>query len=136
MKQWQTYKELELIPDSALDPRKVGMGKRITHIWQLLTEQQTELHSRHQRLGHLERCLALSTETHQAPNSVWSQGLALLGRAFPGWSYWFSSDPYIWQTADRSGQIHWHTYHPRTGEKINFESENEVCIWIEESFYR
>jgi hypothetical protein len=136
MKQWQTYKELELIPDSVVDPQSKGMRSWIAQIWQSFTEKQTELQSHHQRLGHLERCLALSSETHQEQSSPWNQGLALLGRAFPGWSYWFSSDPYIWQTADRSGQIHWHTYHPRTGEKIDFESENEVCVWIEESFYR
>ncbi len=46
-----------------------------------------------------------------------------------------SSGLRVWQS-NRTGRTVWKLYNPTTGDKLDFDSETEVRIWIEESYYR
>ncbi|PSB30028.1 hypothetical protein [Stenomitos frigidus] len=46
------------------------------------------------------------------------------------------SEPKVWQSVDRSGNLRWNVYHPGTRESAVLDSEQEVRIWLEQSFYR
>jgi hypothetical protein len=48
-----------------------------------------------------------------------------------------SSELQVWQETDRHGQTFcWHAYDPATGHSACFGSEDEVRMWIEQSYYR
>ena len=42
----------------------------------------------------------------------------------------------VWQTVERDGNICWHVYDSRTEQSIQLASEQEVRVWIDESFSR
>lgn len=42
----------------------------------------------------------------------------------------------VWKTEDKTGRLLWKLYDPITGETFDFNSENEVRTWIEESYNR
>ncbi|OWY68362.1 hypothetical protein B7486_26290 [cyanobacterium TDX16] len=42
----------------------------------------------------------------------------------------------VWKTEDKTGRSLWKLYDPITGETFDFNSENEVRTWIEESYNR
>jgi len=42
----------------------------------------------------------------------------------------------IWQTTDRYGHLWWNIYDPITRQSIQLPSEQEVRIWIDESYSR
>lgn len=42
----------------------------------------------------------------------------------------------VWKTVDKTGRSLWKLYDPITGETFDFNSENEVRTWIEESYNR
>lgn len=50
---------------------------------------------------------------------------------------WLSSnsEPRIWQSKDRKGNIYWHIYDPRTAQSSQFSSEAEVKAWIDGQYY-
>jgi hypothetical protein len=81
------------------------------------------------------------TESIQ-PNKVWRldlwAGLRHLQRAFQmNWlSNWFSSEPSIRETTDASGKTHWHIYDPMSDRTLQFDTEHEVFIWLEERHHR
>jgi hypothetical protein len=43
-----------------------------------------------------------------------------------------SSEPNIWQTMDRHGNLWWHAYDPATGQTSYLSSEEEVLIWLDQ----
>ncbi|EAW36895.1 hypothetical protein [Lyngbya sp. PCC 8106] len=47
-----------------------------------------------------------------------------------------NSEPRIWQTKTRKGDLIWHIYDPKTGQSEHFSSEQDVRIWIEKQYYR
>lgn len=48
-----------------------------------------------------------------------------------------SSELQVWQESDRQGRtFSWHAYDPLTGRSACFGSEEEMRIWIEQSYYR
>ncbi|HEY9779635.1 MAG TPA: hypothetical protein V6D09_05810 [Leptolyngbyaceae cyanobacterium] len=42
----------------------------------------------------------------------------------------------IWQTGNRAGKTWWNVYNPNTGELAKLGSEQEVRIWLEQSYYK
>jgi hypothetical protein len=42
----------------------------------------------------------------------------------------------IWQRQDRAGNVWYQVYDPKSGRTACLASEEEVRMWIEESFYR
>jgi hypothetical protein len=42
----------------------------------------------------------------------------------------------VWKTEDKTGRSLWKLYDPISGETFDFDSENEVRTWIEESYNR
>ncbi|MCU0524919.1 MAG: hypothetical protein MUF72_08855 [Elainella sp. Prado103] len=55
-----------------------------------------------------------------------------------GWKYLkatlFATQPEVWQASDRQGRMAWYLYCP-TDEKLHqFDSENEVRIWLERQY--
>ncbi|PSM49770.1 hypothetical protein C7Y66_07290 [Chroococcidiopsis sp. CCALA 051] len=50
------------------------------------------------------------------------------------WSH--NAEMRVWQTEDKIGRSLWKLYDPITGETFDFNSENEVRTWIEESYNR
>jgi hypothetical protein len=47
-----------------------------------------------------------------------------------------TTEPRIQQKRDRFGHIYWHTYDPMTSQTRYFESEYEVCQWLEKRYYQ
>jgi len=47
-----------------------------------------------------------------------------------------NSEPRIWQTQTRKGDLIWHIYDPKTGQSEQFTCEQDVRIWIEKQYYR
>ncbi|WP_413160291.1 hypothetical protein ACL6C3_17670 [Capilliphycus salinus ALCB114379] len=47
-----------------------------------------------------------------------------------------SSEPKIWQTQTKTGDLIWHIYDPITGKTEQFISDQDVRIWIEKQYYR
>lgn len=46
-----------------------------------------------------------------------------------------SDEPRVWPTHDRSGQVWWHGYDPATGRSVNYVTEAEIRVWIEQRHY-
>lgn len=46
----------------------------------------------------------------------------------------FYSEPKIWKKIDAEGNIFWKTYDPVTGMTAQFDTEQEVRIWLEERY--
>ena len=59
--QWQTYKALELIPDSAPEPKAnhLMQGLLISHLWRSLINALAQEHVYEQRRDYFERCWAI-----------------------------------------------------------------------------
>ena len=45
-------------------------------------------------------------------------------------------EPRIQQKRDRFGHAYWRTYDPMTSQTKYFETENEVCQWLENRYYQ
>lgn len=43
-----------------------------------------------------------------------------------------TSEPDIWQTMDRHGNLWWHAYDPTTGQTTYLSSEEEVLMWLDQ----
>ncbi len=43
-----------------------------------------------------------------------------------------TSEPAIWQTMDRYGNLWWHAYDPATGQTSYLSSEDEVLMWLDQ----
>lgn len=46
-----------------------------------------------------------------------------------------SDEPRVWFTRDRAGQTWWHGDDPVTGRSINYVTETEMRVWIEQRHY-
>jgi hypothetical protein len=46
------------------------------------------------------------------------------------------TEPCIWKTLDRQGQIQWRIYDPRTRQIIQLASEAAVRTWLDQTFAR
>lgn len=136
--QWQTYQELELLPLWVAEPPKHDwkLVRPAAQLWHASIHRSTERQIPAQQVEHLEHCLALKLVPPTTRENWWAKSWSLLTQTLTSWGEFTGSDPYIWHSSDQTGQTWWHTYHPQTGRRIDFESEDEVCVWIEESFYR
>ena len=47
-----------------------------------------------------------------------------------------TTDPQIWTTKNRNGQVQWNAYDPMTQQSINFLTEDDLRIWLENRHYR
>ncbi|XGV99082.1 MAG: hypothetical protein ACAF41_09110 [Leptolyngbya sp. BL-A-14] len=56
--QWQAYKALELIPDSAAEPRANPLANTLllSHLWRSLLNALAQEHFHEQRREYFERC--------------------------------------------------------------------------------
>lgn len=134
--QWQLYKTLEQIPDSVSEPPTQPQGnRRMARLWQSFMDAMSGKDPGTLRLEYLERCLVLELAS-SATNSGWQRWWNSLQRSFSLEEQAITAEPKVWQSTDESGQVWWHVYSPRTGERADLISEDEVCIWIEQSFYR
>lgn len=59
--QWQAYKELELIPDSATEPKANPLANAflLGHLWRSLLNALTQEHFHEQRREYFERCWSI-----------------------------------------------------------------------------
>lgn len=58
--QWQTYKEMELIPDFAPEPKTAILnGLLLSYLWRLLINTLAQEHFHEQRRDYFERCWAI-----------------------------------------------------------------------------
>ncbi|MBW4455523.1 MAG: hypothetical protein KME55_23980 [Nostoc indistinguendum CM1-VF10] len=67
------------------------------------------------------------------------QKLTLQLRRFGQWIWnvlTTESELKIWQRKDHAGNVWYEVYNPKTGRTACLASEEEVRMWIEESFYR
>lgn len=77
--QWQSYKQLELVPDStpAPQPSKVSLG--IPFLWRSLLSLLMDELVEEQRVEYLERCLTADSTTPGHPSRhPWQQFLTLI----------------------------------------------------------
>jgi hypothetical protein len=134
--QWQIYKELELIPDSVSVPpaNNLAFAMRLSQVWRSLLDTATKKPLHEQQIEYLERCLALDCSNRSS--NVWQQFWAFLNQPLVLPKLSASGEPQVWQSLDRAGQTWWHVYDPTTGQMADLESEEEVCIWLEERLYR
>lgn len=137
--QWQTYRKLELIGDSAPPPftSHSPIVIRLGKIWRSMTNQSIEKLSYKQQLYHLEQCLerecfnANSTRLSSFWRGVW----IVLNQPLFEWHFAASSEPEIRRVADQSGRAWWYVHDPLTGQTSYLESEEEVQIWLEERLH-
>jgi hypothetical protein len=54
---------------------------------------------------------------------------------FASWLLIDPTQPLIHEKRDRHGRLYWKVYDPRTGHSIICDSEQEVCVWIEEHWF-
>lgn len=47
-----------------------------------------------------------------------------------------SSELYITQIQDAKGQTQWKAFDPTTGQSAQFDSEEDVRVWVEERYYQ
>lgn len=47
-----------------------------------------------------------------------------------------SSELYITQIQDKTGQTQWKAFDPITGQSAQFDSEEDVRVWVEERYYQ
>lgn len=138
--QWQNYQQLELISDSfsAESGNKILAALRLAWVGRSLINFFTHQLSSTQQIEHLEQCLALDSgdaDCAQPDYSLqwWESALAQL-LPFPQLTA--SPEPEIWQSVDRSKRLWWHVYDPKTGKTTDWETEEEVRIWLEERIHR
>jgi hypothetical protein len=137
--QWQTYKDLELIPQSVGEPQTHTNSfiDKLGRAWRSLSDTLVGKQPYERELDHLERCLALDfASRRQVEPGAWHQFWASVNQHLDNWDFHTMPEPRIWQSTDREGQTWWHVHDPQTGDRIDLESEEDVCVWIEQSFYR
>jgi hypothetical protein len=140
--QWQLYKSLEQIPDSVSEPQFYPQETALTRWCRSLVNTLSGKEPDILNLEHLERCWAIELSPDHPPAAAsrwqqwwkswhqsWHQSLSLRSDSI-------TTEPEVWCSVDHTGQSWWHVYSPRTGERVDFASEDEVCLWIEQSFYR
>jgi hypothetical protein len=135
---WQIYKELELIPDSVSAPQshKLAVLRRLGQVYRSLLEPPSQRPSHEQQLEYLERCLALDCSKPDTGTNIWHKFWTFLNQPLVFPPLFTNPEPHVWKSADRAGYTWWHVYDPITGQTADLESEEEVCIWIEERLYR
>lgn len=132
--QWQLYKTLEQIPDSVSESQVQPQGiRRITYLWRSIANAMSGKDASTLQLEHLERCLELELTAEMM--TIWQRCWKFLNQP-AAQNRAITAEPEVWQSVDSSGQTWWHVYSPRTGERADLASEDEVCIWLEQSFYR
>lgn len=45
-----------------------------------------------------------------------------------------SSEPQVWTTEDKNHQTQWNVFDPVTGQSAQFNSEEDVRVWLEERY--
>ena len=137
--QWQTYKSLELLPDSIASPQPSHsiIVLQLSKIWRSLANGLNHHLVDEQQVHRLEECWKLDVndcDRSIEPN-IWHKVWVVLNQPIFQWNFSTSTEPEIRQVSDQSGHVWWYAYDPMTGEKVYLESESEVQIWLEERLY-
>ncbi|GAB4372252.1 MAG: hypothetical protein Kow00121_14440 [Elainellaceae cyanobacterium] len=130
--QWQIYRELELIPDSAGEPcfNQSALATRLKAYMQSRVNNRISRFSYDQQIEHLEQCFY--TDWHKQSHSFWQRCWAALNRILLTWEAVNNSEPEVHQSLDDAGRVWWQVYDPKTGDTLYMESEEEVMVWIED----
>lgn len=137
--QWQTYKNLELIPDVVKEPQASNSAflNRLVTGWRSLVDTVVEKLSEEQQIKHLEKCWILNwtEDINTNQTSVWPTLWLILNQPIFNKGLITSPEPEIRQLSDSSGHVFWSAYDPLTRQEVFLESEEEVQIWLEERLY-
>lgn len=134
--QWKHYKELELLPEDAVEPQAIysPIVAYLDRCWRSILNHRANKLDYEYQVEYLEQRLKLNCDQLLAKRSgfgkLWhflNQPLSLI--SFP------QAEPEIRQTQDQAGQTWWRVYDPLTGQTAYLESEAEVHIWLEERLY-
>lgn len=138
-RQWQNYRQLELIADSVVEPQ-VGRSvivAQLSVVCQFWTNRSVQKMPLKQQRQHLEQCLELEgTQTQTVKKNIWRTLWVVLNQPIFETSGWATNEPKIQQVSDQGGQVWWYVYDPQTGQSVYLESETEVLIWLEEHLSR
>lgn len=135
---WKTYKELELISGSRLEPivSKSIIVKRLSLIWRSMSNRSAQRLSYQQQFEHLEQCFEINETAQIVKQSrFWHNIWAILNQPLFEWNPTASREPEIRQVLDRTGQTWWYAHDPLTGQSTYLESEEDVQIWLEERMH-
>ncbi|MCL1472216.1 hypothetical protein [Argonema antarcticum] len=138
--QWQTYKNLELIPDPVTEPQASNSAfiTRLGKGWRSLVDTVVEKFPEQRQIQHLEKCWSFNWTESSSTNRamIWSTLWLILNQPIFTKGLTTSPEPEIRQLSDRKGHVFWSAYDPLTRQEIFLESEEEVQIWLEERLYR
>jgi hypothetical protein len=136
--QWQTYQELELIPDSVPNPQKnrLSLTQWFQQNWHTLRYFVNRKDGHRYPAKFLETCLAIDCSKSPTENKIWQKVWQWVSPLVADWDRLPAyPEPQIRQILDRQGQAWWHVYDPITGETAYLETEGEVLIWLEARLY-
>ncbi len=136
--QWQTYQELELIPNSIQAPQvsKMALLSWLDNVWRALLGNQIENYTHEEQVNHLTHCLELEYAQTTAHPGFWRRFWNVLNQPLDvrAWSS-IESEPQIKKIFDQEGHTWWQAYDPITRQTTYLESEEEVLIWLEERLH-
>jgi hypothetical protein len=132
---WQIYKELEQIPDSVSAPQANNsvFVWGLSQAWRSLLGTLAKKPLHEQQIESLERSFAIDCTTKNS--DIWGKVWTFLNQPLVLPRLSNHSEPQVWQSFDRDGHTWWHVYDPITGRTANLDSEEEVCMWLEERPY-
>ena len=136
--QWQTYQELELIPDSVPNPQKnrLSLTQWFQQNWHTIRYFVNRKDGHIYPVKFLETCLAIDCSKSPPKNKIWQKIEQWVNPLVADWSRLPTyPEPQIRQILDRQGQTWWHAYDPITGETAYLETEEEVQVWLETRLY-
>jgi hypothetical protein len=139
MKRWQTYRQLEQIPDAGTAPyaSRSVVVLQIDKAWQRWKNRSLQKLTSKQQIQHLEQSLALEdAPVDTDKTSFWRTLWVFLNQPIFELSDWSNQEPKVQQVSDQGGQVWWYVYDPQTHESVYLESETEVLIWLEEHLSR
>lgn len=136
--QWQTYKELELIPNSIQAPRTTERGYLdwLEHPWRSLLSYLIDHFAIEKQVEHLEQCFDLDYSDATAYPDFWQRLWNVLNQPLGGGrSLDTHPEPEVKQISDQDGHTWWQAFDPLTGQTTYLDSEEDVLIWLEERLY-
>lgn len=135
--QWQTYKELEYLPDG-VEPQPIHspLVASLDRWWRSWLNRRAENLDYEYQVEYLERRFTLTCGRSTARSHVWRALWRVLNQPIQFELYLRTHpEPEVRRTLDQTGQTWWTVYDPLTGQTAYLESESEVQIWLEERLY-
>jgi hypothetical protein len=134
--QWERYQKLELIPKTVeLGGNKPALG--LGQAWKVLLNHLVHRMPPEKQTKYLEKCAELD-ETDFGEFRLFEQWQQFWSLVHQSWEIHLlpvRPEPQIWQGKGDNGKLYWFVYDPRTQQTSNWESEDEVRVWLEERFY-